>query len=101
MSRFPAFLAATAFAAGVWLGGAAWRPPLWWTVAVLACAGGALLFCFSHPSKTAQGAAPAFALALLALVSLGALDIGARHQGSRTPAEDARMWGTEEVQVTG
>jgi competence protein ComEC len=70
MSRVPAFLAAVAFAAGVWLGAAQWRPPLWWMVALTCCALGALL--------AFRSTRMAFTIALLALVALGALAVGSR-----------------------
>ena len=70
MARAPAFLAAVAFAAGVWLGTAAWRPPLWWLVAALACIAGAA---FARKSERL-----AYALALMAIAALGALTSGVR-----------------------
>src|SRR3954453_16394375 len=79
MSRAPAFLAAVAFAAGVWLGVAEWGPPVWWMIAVLVCAGAALLW-FAIPSKNRLGGAPSFGSPLLARIALGALAIAARDQ---------------------
>ncbi|MGH9522444.1 MAG: ComEC/Rec2 family competence protein [Terriglobales bacterium] len=70
MARAPAFLAAVAFAAGVWLGTAAWRPPVWWLMAAVACVVGAA---FSRKSQRL-----AYALALLAVAALGAMASGAR-----------------------
>ncbi len=94
MARAPAFLAAVAFAAGVWLGGAAWRPPIWWLVAVLACAAAALVI--------VRSSRVALSLALLALIALGALEVGARNQGSAERRD--RVLGpflaADEVQVT-
>ena len=78
MDRAPAFLAAVAFAAGVWLGASEWRPPLWWMIALLAFACAALLL-VAHSSTVSRGR-PAWAAALLALAALGALDIAARDQ---------------------
>src|SRR5690349_21210211 len=96
MSRSPAFLAATAFAAGVWLGMAEWRPPAWWMIALAACAAGALLL--------VRSSRVAFALALLALAALGALEIAARDQ-ARARELSGRSLGAflsgDEVLVTG
>jgi competence protein ComEC len=104
MSRVPAFLAAVAFAAGVWLGAAAWHPPLWWMIALVVCSCGALLLSVrSHPSKTSQGGAPAFAGALLALAALGALDIGAREQSRSIELRDRTLGAYltgDDVQIT-
>lgn len=95
----PAFLAAVAFAAGVWLATAAWRPPLWWLVALLVCFLAALLL---------RSQRLAFAVALLCLAALGALDVGARDAGRAlelhqpTFARIGQMWaGGDEVQITG
>src|SRR5450759_1380628 len=104
MSRVPAFLAAVAFAAGVWLGAAAWHPPLWWMIALVVCSCGALLLSVrSHPSRTSQGGAPAFAVALLALAALGALDIGAREQSRSIELRDRTLGAYltgDDVQIT-
>ena len=93
----PAFVAAVAFAAGVWLGGAAWRPPLWWLMALLVCGLAALLVVRSRRL--------AFAVALLSLAAVGALDLGTRDQQRALelhPASSvAQMWDAVEVQVTG
>src|SRR3954452_1850532 len=103
MSRAPAFLAAVAFAAGVWLGVAEWRPPVWWMIAVLVCAGAASLW-FAIPSKNRQGGAPSFGIALLALIALGALAIGARDQRRALDGRERTLGpyvSGDDVQVTG
>lgn len=93
MARAPAFLAAVAFAAGVWLGTAAWRPPMWWLVACLACAAGAAL--------SAKSSRLAYALALMAVAALGALAIGAPTQAATDPNHDfAPYLSGDEVLVT-
>src|SRR5690349_6190371 len=81
MARVPAFLAAVAFAAGVLLGQAAWRPPLWWMIALMAFTLGSLVFA-THPSSPSQDWAHRMGsgLALVALAALGAFDIGVRDQ---------------------
>ena len=78
MARAPAFLAAVAFAAGVWLGTAAWRPPLWWLVAAIACIVGAT---FARKSQRF-----AYALALLEREVLDANEIQLLIQGKPLPA---------------
>lgn len=102
MARTPAFLAAVAFALGVWLGAMAWRPPLWWLVAVFACAIGALIIRGRGTSVSPVTQTIAYALALLALAALGALDIAAR-DAAQVPPDPAlaRFLGGEDVLVNG
>jgi competence protein ComEC len=42
--RQPLFWAAVAFSLGLWTGGRAWRPPVWWVIAVVAFVFAALWF---------------------------------------------------------
>lgn len=94
MARAPAFLAAVAFGAGVWLGASAWRPPLWWLVASGACMVGAAL--------ARKSARMAYALALLAVGALGALAVGARDLSRQPPTAGlASFLDGDEVLVTG
>lgn len=92
-SRQPLFLAATAYAAGILLGGPVWRPPMWWLIATLVCATASALL-LGRRLRIATG------LALAALFFLGALSTAAppsAHPGAEAiaPFADGR-----EVTVT-
>jgi competence protein ComEC len=64
--RSPMLWAAAAFAGGIAIGAHAWRPPMWWMVAWMAC----LLSCIFYLRRRVL---PAFVLALGAVAVLGAV----------------------------
>jgi competence protein ComEC len=87
-------VAALVFAAGVALGVAAWRPPLWWLAAVVVLALGALRMMERRPRL-------AWAQALCALAFVGAFTVQA-HDAARPPAWDLlAVTDGREVSVTG
>lgn len=95
MARVPAFGAAVAFAAGVWLASVGWRPPLWWTVALIALVFAAL--------ATRRSKRVAYAFVLLAIAALGALAVAGRDQAQARSLDqqlDSALR-AEEVIVTG
>ncbi len=49
LSYHPLFLAALAFSSGIWLGVRAWRPPIWWVIAILAFVLAARFFLDKRP----------------------------------------------------
>ncbi len=75
-SRQPLFWAALAFSLGLWTGVHAWRPPLWWVIAVV-------VFVLASSWYLAQRAWLAKALALGAWFLLGAFLIQVRGQTPR------------------
>ena len=78
--RQPLFLAAVIFSAGIWIGFHAWRPPIWWAIAIVACSLGAGWF-------VRRRALLAKTLALSAWFLFGAFLIQVRGR----PANDARL----------
>lgn len=91
-SRQPLLFAAQVFAAGILLGGYAWRPPLWWVAATAVFLFAAAYFLRPH-ARAAQ------ALALAALGLLGALNLQLRGIDGG-PAELAPFLDGREVTVT-
>ncbi|HTK94015.1 MAG TPA: ComEC/Rec2 family competence protein, partial [Terriglobales bacterium] len=67
VGRAPLLVAAFAFSAGILFGTYCWRPLAWWLVLAVACAAGAVYLARRRPLI-------AYALALLLLAALGALD---------------------------
>lgn len=49
LSYHPLFWAALAFSSGIWLGVRAWRPPIWWVIAILAFVLAARFFVNKQP----------------------------------------------------
>lgn len=91
-SRQPLLFAALAFAAGILIGGYAWRPPLWWMVGTAVFLGAAAYFLRPH-ARAAQ------ALALAALGFLGALNLQLRGIDGG-PAGLARFLDGRQVTIT-
>ena len=84
--RQPLFWAAVAFSLGLWVGVRAWRPPLWWVIAVV-------VFVFAASWFLRKRAWLAKALSLGAWVLLGALLIQVRGQRPDEPSQDgARLF---------
>ena len=84
--RQPLFWAAVAFSLGLWVGVRAWRPPLWWVIAVA-------VFVFAASWFLRKRAWLAKALSLGAWVLLGALLIQVRGQRPDEPSQDgARLF---------
>ena len=84
--RQPLFWAAVAFSLGLWVGVRAWRPPLWWVIAVA-------VFVFAASWFLRKRAWLAKALSLGAWVLLGAFLIQVRGQRPDEPSQDgARLF---------
>jgi competence protein ComEC len=84
--RQPLFWAAVAFSLGLWVGVRAWRPPLWWVIAVV-------VFVFAASWFLRKRAWLAKALSLGAWVLLGAFLIQVRGQRPDEPSQDgARLF---------
>jgi competence protein ComEC len=84
--RQPLFWAAVAFSLGLWVGVRAWRPPLWWVIAVV-------VFVFAASWFLRKRAWLAKALSLGAWVLLGALLIQVRGQRPDEASQDgARLF---------
>jgi len=84
--RQPLVWAAVAFSLGLWVGVRAWRPPLWWVIAVV-------VFVFAASWFLRKRAWLAKALSLGAWVLLGALLIQVRGQRPDEPSQDgARLF---------
>src|SRR5512135_280842 len=78
--RQPLLYAALSFSAGILLGARAWRPPLWWAIALLVFVAAGAIFLRRRPRW-------AFALSCGALVLLGAFVI----QGRGPPAVNTEI----------
>ncbi len=113
MPRQPVFYAALAYAGGILVGGRCWRPMLWWIVAAVVFAVGAVVFVGRgrDAHATAAGTAAlrgritlrAYAASILVLasfVALGALNIRTRNSSDVRPDVSAITDGREVV-VTG
>jgi hypothetical protein len=84
--RQPLFWAAVAFSLGLWVGVRAWRPPLWWVIAVV-------VFVFAASWFLRKRAWLAKALSLGAWVLLGAFLIQVRGQRPDEASQDgARLF---------
>ncbi|MGH9671311.1 MAG: ComEC/Rec2 family competence protein [Terriglobales bacterium] len=92
-SQQPLFLSALAYAAGILLGGQAWRPPAWWMVAAVVCAAAASFF-IGRRLRLAYG------LALATLLFLGALSTEAPPPANAGAEQIAVFADGREVTVT-
>ncbi len=91
--RQPLLWAASAFAAGILVGSRAWRPPMWWMLAILA-------FMAAAAYLVRLRAMLAKTLALGALFLMGALIIQIRSNGDSPNAEILRFDDGQEVLIT-
>ena len=92
-ARQPLLWAASAFAAGILVGSRAWRPPLWWALAILA-------FMAAAAYLVRERGTMAKILALGALFLMGALTIQIRGNGDSPNAEILRFDDGQEVLIT-
>ena len=92
-TRQPLFWAALVFSAGVWIGVRAWRPPLWWVIAVMAF----VLAAFWYRTRRAWAAR---LLSLASWLLLGAFLVQIRSPRAGDPQLPALADGRE-VTLTG
>ena len=92
-ARQPLLWAASAFAAGILVGSRAWRPPVWWALAILA-------FMAAAAYLVRERGTMAKILALGALFLMGALTIQIRGNGDSPNAEILRFDDGQEVLIT-